>query len=181
MIGKTLFLAIASLVLAVRASAADDPCSNPAESAPCAQTCRQSTVVSFGCGLAPALGTYRNSTFSSGATMCQSGAQVRCDDGAWKALGSPCAEKAAAGGKSCELRGHVFSDGAVSCQTGVEHRCEGGVWRDLGAVCSEGRPGTADTCAYNGATVANGSTICKSGVTFECASGEWRNLGMACE
>ena len=128
---------------------------------------------------------YKDSTYSHGSTVCQSGTQYRCDDGQWKGWGSACSENPPVVAKSCTFEGTSYSPGSASCQSGTQYRCDDGVWRGLAVACTADGDVTArlaidGRCTYGDATVATQSTICKEGITFRCEDGEWRNLGAAC-
>ncbi len=143
----------------------------------------------LGCGAHRALGGdhcfYKGTMFSDGAAACQSGAQYRCDDGEWQALGVLCTMGSIVQSRTCEFAGISFSTGSASCQAGTQYRCEDGMWRSLGMGCAVGDSPikvvpSGRTCMFDTATVASNSTICRSGTTYLCSDGEWVNLGTLC-
>jgi hypothetical protein len=130
---------------------------------------------------------YRGTMFSHGSAACENGAQFRCDDGEWVALGGTCdSPQRLTASRTCEYDGISFSTGSASCQAGTQFRCEDGTWRSIGTACTVLSSNTikikpaGDTCMYEDATVASGSTICKSSSTVLCNNGEWVNLGTLC-
>jgi hypothetical protein len=129
---------------------------------------------------------YKDSTYSHGTTVCQSGTQYRCNDGRWNRRGTACAENLPVAGKSCDLNGKSYSSGSASCRSGTQYRCDDGAWRNLAVACtgSGDRPERGArkgrTCMYNDVTFATRSSICRAGINFRCDDGEWRNLGTAC-
>src|SRR5262249_16581916 len=131
--------------------------------------------------------SYRGTTYSDGAAMCQSGTQFRCKDGQWKKTGNDCVGTGnpVEGAKGCDYKGTPYSTGAATCQAGTEYRCDDGMWKSLSVPCTSSGdvPVVAPSrpVMYNGATVASNSSICKAGVMFLCVDGEWRNLGTACQ
>jgi hypothetical protein len=129
---------------------------------------------------------YKGTTYSDGAAACQTGAQYRCEDGAWKALGVACrGEVAVAPPTSCQFGGVAYASGSASCQSGTQYMCDDGAWTRLGISCPladspirvlpEGR-----TCLFEDATVAHNSTVCRRGTTFLCSNGEWVSVGTKC-
>ena len=137
---------------------------------------------------------FNGTMFSDGATTCQSGSQMRCDDGEWEGTGVACPTPAGAPAplpaspKPCDYQGTPFSSGAASCQAGTQFRCDDGTWRSLNIACradtaadAPAAGGLPRTCMNgDGSTVASGSTICRSGTTFVCANGEWESLNTPC-
>jgi hypothetical protein len=136
--------------------------------------------------------SYQGTTYSEGATACQSGVQYRCDDDEWKSLSVEC-PKEKVSSLNCELNGNTFSAGSSSCQSGMKYRCDDGKWKSLETACVAGDaprpavvpvvpvPAVGKTCMLDGSTVSHTSTVCKSGTMFACDNGEWRNLGTPCQ
>lgn len=128
---------------------------------------------------------YDGTSYSAGATVCQSGTQYRCDGGEWASLKTAC-PPSKTDLKSCEFSGESYSSGSASCQAGTQYRCIDGSWKNLAVACAPteleaaSAPAPVRTCMLDGTTVASASTVCKSGVTFLCDNGDWRNLGTAC-
>lgn len=115
----------------------------------------------------------------SGATLCQAGAQYRCENNSWRNLGVACEIR---DDRSCSLDGTLYSDGAARCENGVRFVCEDGRWgyRDGGCGAHVTTARLPATCMLDGATLADTSSICRDGVTFRCANGTWINVGTAC-
>jgi hypothetical protein len=129
---------------------------------------------------------YKGAMYSAGASTCQAGSKVTCDNGDWKKSGAPCQDSPVVASHSCQFGGISYATGAASCQNGAQYRCEDGNWKTLNNMtCSMGdspiKPAPSGrTCMYEGATVASTSTLCRSGATFLCNDGEWINLGTLC-
>src|SRR5262249_31949557 len=63
---------------------------------------------------------YKGTIYSDGSMSCQTGAQLSCRDGDWRAPGSACVpEEKVAPPKPCTFSGIRHSTGAASCQTGT--------------------------------------------------------------
>jgi hypothetical protein len=132
---------------------------------------------------------YKGTMYSDGAAACQTGAQYRCEDGDWKALGVACRDAAPAPAQplaeACHFGGVTYASGSASCQGGMQYMCDDGAWTGLGTSCPladspirvipEGR-----TCMFEDATVAHNSTVCRHGTTFLCSNGEWVSVGTKC-
>lgn len=129
---------------------------------------------------------YRGAIYSDGANTCQHGAQYRCSDGDWMAMGSVCTDgPQMAVARTCQFGGISFSTGSASCQSGTQYRCEDGTWVSIATPCTLGDSPikivpSGRTCMFDGVTVANGSTVCRTSSTFLCSDGEWVNLGTLC-
>jgi hypothetical protein len=79
---------------------------------------------------------YKGVIYSSGAAVCQSGTQYRCDEGRWNGLGVACTESLAVSVRACEFKGTPYVPGATSCQSGTLYRCDDGAWVSLAIACT---------------------------------------------
>lgn len=130
---------------------------------------------------APVTGcSYGGQNYSEGSAVCQAGSQYRCEQGAWRNLGTACGGTA---GAPCESDGLDYADGSSRCVRNVSFLCENGQWRNVGTHCRSDSGTTASrapSCLLGGATLANGSFICRDGQTMRCNSGAWVSVGKAC-
>jgi hypothetical protein len=135
--------------------------------------------------------SYNGRAYGGGMMLCQTGTQYRCENGAWRSLGTTCrvAGDAPTGpaifgtNLACAYNGTSYSDGAARCENGVRFICDDGRWQYVNGGCGDDVSivtSPTDGCSLGGATLAHGSSICRSGVTFRCTGGSWVNVGTAC-
>src|SRR5262249_45302520 len=79
---------------------------------------------------------YKGTMSSDGAAACQTGAQYRCEDGEWKALGVACRDAAPAppqplAAESCQFGGVSYASGSASCQGGKHYMWDDSTWKSL--------------------------------------------------
>lgn len=128
---------------------------------------------------------HEGAVYADRSITCQQGAQYRCYDGEWLALGSACPGQPLALAQPCAYGGISYSSGAASCQGGKQFRCQDGAWRALGVACPVGDAPlrvlpAGRSCRLNDATIGHNSTVCRGGVTYLCSNGDWVDLGTMC-
>lgn len=79
--------------------------------------------------------TYGAQGYSMGATVCQSGTQFRCENGAWRNLGVPCGVAPPAADRTCMYAGATVASGSSICRDGISYRCSDGAWINLQTAC----------------------------------------------
>ncbi len=82
---------------------------------------------------------FNGRSYSDGASVCQSGAQYRCESGSWRGLGTTCASegaKAFGALRGCTIADATVASGSTVCRSGTTFRCSDGSWVNIGAPCS---------------------------------------------
>jgi hypothetical protein len=83
--------------------------------------------------------SYNEQRYSEGASLCQSGAQYRCDRGTWRSLGLACGSDKATTflpARTCLFGGASMANGSSICRRGSTLRCVDGEWVNVGTECS---------------------------------------------
>jgi hypothetical protein len=79
-------------------------------------------------------------SYATGAASCQAGAQYRCEDGAWRSLGTTCPigdspAQPAPEGKTCMYEGATVAHRSAICRSGTTFFCNDGGWVNVGTAC----------------------------------------------
>lgn len=76
---------------------------------------------------------------ATGAASCQNGTQYRCEDGAWRSLGTACpgdvAIQVIPGAKTCMYEEATVASNSTICKSGTTFLCSDGAWTNLGTQC----------------------------------------------
>jgi hypothetical protein len=82
--------------------------------------------------------SYNGHGYSDGASLCQSGAQYRCDRGTWRSLGLTCGSDTTTflPVRTCLFGGASMANGSSICRGGSTLRCVDGEWVNVGTECS---------------------------------------------
>jgi hypothetical protein len=89
----------------------------------------------------PATGCmYEGQTYSTGAAVCQSGTQYRCDGTHWQSLGTNCRVVGASDAPprdpaSCAIGDATVAPGSSICRSGTTYRCDDGTWVNVRTPC----------------------------------------------
>ncbi len=85
---------------------------------------------------------FRDQTYTSGAAICQSGTQYRCDDSQWRSLGIACElsntrdlNAPTRAPRDCTVGDATVTNGAGICRDGSTVRCNDGAWVDTRTAC----------------------------------------------
>jgi hypothetical protein len=85
---------------------------------------------------------YLGQAYSSGASVCQSGTQYRCDGTQWQSMGSPCERSTAydsslpaASPRDCIVGDATVANGSGICRGGITYRCDDGTWVSMQTAC----------------------------------------------
>ncbi len=82
--------------------------------------------------------SYNGQGYSEGASLCQSGAQYRCEGGTWRRIGLACGsdQTTSLPARTCLFGGARVANGASICRGGSTLRCVDGEWVNVGTACS---------------------------------------------
>jgi hypothetical protein len=84
---------------------------------------------------------YQGEPYSSGASICQSGTQYRCDGSQWRSLATACdagardASLPPRSPRSCVVGDATVANGSGICRSGTTFRCDDGTWISLQTAC----------------------------------------------
>jgi len=86
--------------------------------------------------------SFLDQAYPSGAAICRSGTQYRCDDSEWRSLGTACEVSNARdlnapnrAPRDCNVGDATLSSGSGICRDGSTMRCNDGAWIDTRVAC----------------------------------------------